>query len=70
MVVAMLFFFTSALEMLPPDGKEELTVFRRNMLGLPENPEDAESLIWLLSVEALRDVVQPSAQPVLDVKSL
>ena len=27
--------------MLPPDGKEELTVFRRNMLGLPENPEDA-----------------------------
>ena len=34
-------FFTSALEMLPPDGKEELTVFRRNMLGLPENPEDA-----------------------------
>ena len=29
-------FFTSALEMLPPDGKEEFTVFRRNMLGLPE----------------------------------
>ena len=51
-------------------GKKNLTVFRRNMLGLPEIRKMRESLIWLLSVEALRDVVQPSAQPVLDVKSL
>lgn len=33
-------FLTSDLEMLPPDGEDELAIFRRNMLGLPAHPED------------------------------
>lgn len=33
-------FFTSSLDLLPPDNGGQLADFRRKMLGLPVNPED------------------------------
>ena len=35
--------FTSELEMLPPNEKEELAAFRREMLGIPARPEEGGS---------------------------
>jgi len=34
-------FFTADLDFVPPDAADALTVFRRQALGLPDQPEDA-----------------------------
>lgn len=56
--------------MLPPEGKEELAVFRRSMLGLSVNPEDAGEFDLVVVGGGIAGVVRLSVQPVLDVKSL